>query len=582
MSISVILRRVAIRGMSISLMLSPCVVLRSGAVGPDGSYSGCSELPLLKDQSACQRHLQEYTTRITVIPANSQNPVQLIDQPNTLYIFESLDSNGDQAVYVLPDRFNAPDNIAMVGNDPSVWPIIMGEYETVHYEKIFSLLTAVNPDSHYFFADLTFYTARLEADRPPDDPDYPNIEDYPDKRSVKLDENPVNSLDFRGAGHVTLKNVKVRHDSHFDLYSIKLVQLGCTSKQRYPKYEISDSIFELNVNLDEQIQHEKTVFFIECHESKAGIFLTVHNTTSILYSDIATNSVINADHNAKHHGVVISTRLFPADHLLRFVGSTCNTVIDHQGNDISQTQMGSIDSTNEWMTGHALATGGFGLKCSDQAWGFTHSVLPEEPGEKPSGRYISRFAPLSYWRSQGQDLTCPDICVLSPPLSSSSPEPTNTLLPGMSTSSSILSTRASVNTTTTGMFTSGSPAPTSTMALTGAITPAVTTGTVTATSLPGRYNANQPDASRDSSDITDNLKVIIPTVAAGMIIGQVVTNLWYYHSRKIKNPEVRGVSKFLAITLGLGVPLLQKFIVSRAQTPEFDDEDILVDFSSDY
>ena len=532
MNIFFVVRRVTVWIASTFLMFVVYVAPQSGAIASGNNYSGCSRLPEQKDRNACYRHLQVYTTTITTVPANSPKPVHTINQPNTLYIFESLDSNGDQAVYILPDRFNAPDNVAMVGNDPDAWPLIMGESETVPYEKIFSLLRAVDPDSHYFFADLSFYTAREEADRPPDDPDYPNIEDYPDidpgKRSVQLDENPVNSLDFRGAGHVTMKNVKVRHDSHFDLDSIKLVQLGCTSKQRYPRYVISDSIFELNVFLDTEIDHEKSVFFIECHEDKAGITLTVKDTTSILYSDIATNSVINVDHHAKKHGVVISALLAPASHLLRFVDSTCNTVIDHQGNDVSRTQMGSIDSTNEWMTGHALATGGFGLKCSDQAWGFAHSVLPEEPGEEPSGRYISRFAPLSYWRSQGQDLTCPDICVLSLPLSPS-PEPTGTLLPGMSTSPSILSTRASVNTTTAGMFTSGSPAPistqalSSTMALSSTITPASITGTVTATSLPSQ-NSAQNSASRsaenaDSSDMTDNLKVVIPTVAAGLIIG---------------------------------------------------------------
>ena len=540
MNISVNLRRVAIRGVPISLMFSACAVLQSGAVDvPDNNYSSCSQIPLLKDRSACQRHLQEYTTRITIIPANSQNPVLLIDQTNTLYIFESLDSNNYQAVYVLPDQFRAPDNIAMAGNDPQVWPIIMGQSETLPLDRKFALMSAVNPDSHYYFADLSFHTGRPggvslshfsgsgSAEGDGSGKGDGSAEGDPDKRSVLAEESPRNSLDFMGAGHVTLKNVKVRHDTIYEEDINSLVHLGCTSQQRYPKYTITNSIFELPAAFNNLVKYEKSVFFIECHEEHAGITLTLQNTTSILYP--VTYGV--GPHATKHYAEVMDVRLFPADKLLRFTGSTCNSVVDPRGNDISEAHIGSIRSTNVWLTGLPLATGGIGFKCHSQAWGWAHSVLPEEPGESPSGHYISRFAPLSYWNSQGEDLTCPHICTVSSSMTVTPPSSTDTEPSEESTLPSRQPTQASTN----------------------------------STSIPEKHGSGQGD--RVSSDA---LKVVLPVVAGGLILDQIVTHLWYYHSGSIRHPQARRVNKVLATALGLGLPLVQQLIAKKMRAQKIE------------
>ncbi|WP_252176366.1 hypothetical protein [Endozoicomonas sp. 4G] len=521
--------------------------------------SNCSELTRSIDKKVCRQHLPVFeklirekntqtspttastgstptpeTVRIIKIAARTTRPgLGLFEtsQP-TLFIFdaEQVPGKGQQAIYELPlpeaasgsdglNSFRLPENSAFVGNRTDVLPefVIVGGIEK-HY-----VMSAPDNDSVYYLANIevnsrnplstggsSATTSRGESGPTPTTK--PHI--------------PAGILDLKGAGIFIADNVKIVLDPADNRGVIKPVKLGCTRSSDMGSgehfiYRFTHSEFDLLQGIQGETHRQNAAVNVECSEKTGQVHLTMKNTKTVI--TVPTDAPTPAFPESS--GVLFSFSLSPRENVLRFVDSTCNSVVDQHGNDLS------VDSANPWDPDHYIGgiwhinhcsdihtiDGAFGLKNNDLAWGLITFDHADQDSCSSTSRksYRAGYAAANVWSAAGVDVACN--CTM----------PTSASSTSSASSSSPYTTQAPILVDDAGNSTS--------------------------------LIMNNTGAALKRSEVPENSSSLTPLyLGLGLSLGDLtITQAWFHLSKRIQQARVRHTSQVLALVFGLGLPALQ-------------------------
>ncbi|WP_422137589.1 hypothetical protein [Endozoicomonas sp. ALC020] len=490
------------------------------------AYSSIS--PNSSLSTAPSTYLIDETFNIRKISATTKrlgHEIFRTDDP-TLFIFdaEQVPGKGQPAIYELPlkggvsgssgsvNSFQLPNNSAFVGNGATVRPqfVIEGGIQS-HY-----VMSAPNNDSVYYLANIEIDSRnpRKKAVRSTTAPTgYPAVTTPTSKAHI-----PAGVLNLKGAGIFFADNIKVVLDPADNQDDIDLVKLGCTNsadrkgtEERFI-YRFTETKFDLQKSLKDVTHFQNAALSVDCDEKTGYVELTMKDTTTVIF--VPTKTLLPRPTHS--NGVVFSMNLAPREDVLRLDKSTCNSVVDQHGNDLS------VDLTNKFHPDHYMGgvrgvnycsdikimQGAFGIKDIEEAWGLIvvdHTDM-HSCSTALDKRYQLGFAPVSAWSKAGFDVACN--CTMPTSISFSS-FPTYPY-------------------TTQVAYTSP-------------------------TQIPGK-GALAID-SNGTRGLTELEKAGIGIAA--VTLDQVITHSWFYLSNRIKQAWIRHTSQVLAATLGLGIPAIQ-------------------------
>ncbi|WP_422133180.1 hypothetical protein [Endozoicomonas sp. ALD040] len=477
------------------------------------------------------------TVEIRKISATAEPLGQEVFKTNnvpTLFIFDAEQSSGEgqPAVYELPlepisrgfrtiDSFQLPDNSAFVGNNADILPeFVIGRGKYHHF-----MMSATHNNSVY-------YLANIEIDsRNPLDTGRGSAKGQPFTTATTQNHTPLGIMDLRGAGIFFADNIKVVIDPADSDMRIGPVDLGCTNyadgvgTEENFIYQFIHSEFDLSKADQGSRRGQNAALSVRCLQKKGQVKLTLKNTETVLSVPTGRTATVSP----KSSSVLFYISLWDRENVLSFVDSTCNSVIDQLGNDLSidpdnpsdpDHYMGHVFSSNH-CSGIKMINGAFGLKDREQAWGWVSA--PELVGKRScwaanKKAYKAGFASVSEWSSAGSNVACH--C-------------------SMPTSTSSISNTSVSSFTTSSYTTQVSPALTSDVVDTGALV------------------MNRTDAAglKALEKLTTGEKVC---VGAGVFLAdQIVTQSWFHLSKRIRQAWIRHTSQALAITFGLGFPAFQ-------------------------
>ncbi|WP_448216549.1 hypothetical protein [Endozoicomonas sp. 2B-B] len=439
-----------------------------------------------------------------------------------MFIFdaEQVPGKGQPAIYELPlkggvsgssgsvNSFQLPNNSAFVGNGTTVRPQFVIEGGILsHY-----VMSAPNNDSVYYLANIEIDSRnpRKKAVRSTTAPTGSPVTTPTSKAHI-----PAGVLNLKGAGIFVANNIKVVLDPADNQDDIDLVILGCANSadrkgtEEHFIYQFTETIFDLRKSLKEVKRFKNAALNVDCNEKTGHVELTMQDTTTVIF--VPTEPLLARPPHS--NGVVFSMNLSPRENVLRLDDSTCNSVVDQHGNDLS------VDLTDLFRPYHYMGVfrggsdcsdikrihGAFGIKDREEAWGLIdvdHTDLHRCSTE----RYQLGFAPVSAWLKAGLDVAC------------------NCTMP----------TSVSFSSFPTYLYTTQV---------------AYTSHTL----IPGK-GALSID-SNGTKGLTELEKAGIGIAA--VTLDQAITHSWFYLSNRIKQAWIRHTSQVLAATLGLGIPAIQ-------------------------
>ncbi|MGI9275084.1 MAG: hypothetical protein ACR2PT_09615, partial [Endozoicomonas sp.] len=367
------------------------------------SYTSCNDPDLQgANRTACQKHFKHEThiNGIKVIPHNlTQITRDIIDgtelpsnQSNqTLYIFESIDAQGEVTEYDLWSGFKMPSMSTFAGNlDSGQLPRLTTLIENTDpnlMPNTASVITAESSTGDYWLADLEVDSGG--------------------------DHSPQTVLKLGGARSVSLNNVTVVRDPAENIMGIRAIELGCRDStysggNPTPRYEIIDS--EIDLTLTHPTGHKNpgdAITVKNCEGAGRRADLRISNTLVVIddrtsgSGDSLTPSptpessgsvfFINGDDRGNHT-------------LVNFLpGSTCNRVENIHGEDISSTHMGLIQGELD----DQLVIGVVGLS-NGNGWGW--DTVTTTPVIRHGNTYYGILRPADEWYAAGRcdDLSCND------------------------------------------------------------------------------------------------------------------------------------------------------------------------------
>ncbi|WP_422474661.1 PT domain-containing protein [Endozoicomonas sp. ALB032] len=503
----------------------------------DTDDSRCSELASEVDKKVCDYHLSAFEALIRekndqISPATSYSTASPSASPipetvkiikisattrldkevfetsiPTLFIFDAQSPGQEHpAVYELPltvpdsgddirgvKSFQLPDNSAFVGNSKDIRPefVIEGGIQN-HY-----VMSAPNNDAVY-------YLANIEIDsRNPLDRGSSSVTAALDSTGKEI-HKPFGVLELKGAGIFVADNIKVVLDPADYRKTLQPVKLGCTNfadgrgTEETFVYRFTDSEFDLLQGLKKTKYGLHAAISVSCYQQTGQVRLTMRNTTTVIF--VPPGDPISS--YAPGSGKLFSIYLWPRDNIMRFVGSSCNSVVDQFDNDLSISSadpsyrdlyMGDIYTS--FCTEINMIQGAFGLKDRELAWGWILTDYNSNYGCNPAVKktYRPRYASLSEWSKAGVEVTA------------------NCTMP---TSTSI--TRVPY-------------------------------------AIVGADALEKNDAS--AAGLTPGQ--IAGIGLAAVFVDQVITQGWFYLSHQIRQDWIRHTSQALAATLGVGLPVIQ-------------------------
>ncbi|WOG29697.1 hypothetical protein [Endozoicomonas sp. 8E] len=555
--------------------------------GPTGSavfkeFSSCSGLTSIVDKDVCSYHLSAFkalireknsqvspttsssvayssispnsslstvpgtysiseTVRIRKISATTKRLGQEIFRTNypTLFIFdaEQVPGTGQPATYELPLRgggssygsvnsFQLPDNSAFVGNGTDILP----EFVIEGGSRSHFVMSAPHNHSVYYLSNI-----EVDSRNPRKKAVGSKITPtgHPVTTPASKAHIPAGILDLKGAGIFVADNVKVVLDPADNQADIDPVILGCSNyadrkgTEESFIYRFTHTEFDLLKSLEGVTHFQNAALNVDCKEKTGHVELTMQNTKTVIFVPTKTLLPRPTDSN----GVLFSLSLWPRENVLRLVDSTCNSVVDQRGNDLS------VDLTNLLHPDHYMGgvrgvsycsdikimQGAFGIKDREEAWGLIvvdHTDL-HSCSTALDKRYQLGFAPVSAWSKAGFDVACN--CTMPTSISFSS-FPTYPY-------------------TTQVAYTS-------------------------LRQIPGK-GALAID-SNGTKRLTELEKAGIGIAA--VTLDQAITHSWFYLSNRIKQTWIRHTSQILAATLGLGIPAIQLLLKCKSGLKKVDME----------
>ncbi|WP_257254018.1 hypothetical protein [Endozoicomonas sp. SESOKO3] len=533
--------------------------------GSTGSYrytevSGCSEFTSRVDRDVCSHHLSVLKDLIrkknnqvsSTRPSPSASPIPetvkirkisgitsrldyevLRTFHPTLFIFDAERSSekGQRAVYELQlsepvtgssgrvNSFQLPDNSAFVGNGTDILPefVIRGSAGNQY------VMSATRNDSVYYLANIEINSRNpIKAGRSTATVTTGNAGATPTRKYHTL----AGILDLKGAGLFVADNIRVVLDPANSNRRIKPVNLGCTDDadgigpEEHFVYRFMHSEFALLQGVQGSRYAQPAAMNVECDQKTGQVQLTMKNTKTVI--SVSSEMDTLTPGSSRNSGVLFSISLSSRENVLSFVDSTCNSVVDQHGNDLSIDTarlsdpdhfMGRVyDST--YCSDIKMINGAFGLKEREQAWGWIPFKYPDQhPCSSDSEkRYRAGFAPVSAWSSAGFDVACH--CTM--PTSASS-----------------------------------------------TVSPSTTQAAYTPPEL--IYDVGHPEGLVMNNTVTAELKGLgalenLTTlekmgVGAALLLGdQTFTQIWFHLSKRIRQAWIRRTSQVLATILGLGIP----------------------------
>ncbi|WP_252176365.1 hypothetical protein [Endozoicomonas sp. 4G] len=415
------------------------------------------------------------------------------------------------------NSFQLPDNSAFVGNSIDILPefVIEGDIKN-HY-----VMSATNNNSVYYLANIEI-DSRDPLNRSRSATTVAT--EYPGTTPTKPRYRPGGTLYLRGAGIFFADNIKVVLDPVDSGTRVESVELGCTDSddefgaEEQFVYRFINSEFRLLHGVKGPLSHNNAALDVRCSQKTGQVRLTMKNTKTVI-------SVLNRTPtlaSSQGSGVLFSISLSPRENVLSFVDSTCNSVVDQAGNDLSVNSanpwhsdkfMGSVYYDSSYCPDIKIINGAFGLKDGELAWGWIPFKFPDQHpcSSDNEKRYRAGFASVSAWLSAGVDVACH--CASSTSTSSTvSPQPAYTsamLFHDEGNTSRLIMNH---------------------------------TGTLVSKRLGPLEN------------LTTWEKIGVGFGIAGELA---VTQVWFHLSQHIKRAWIRYTSQALAATLGLGLPMLQ-------------------------
>ncbi|WOG29698.1 hypothetical protein [Endozoicomonas sp. 8E] len=453
----------------------------------------------------------------------------------TLFIFDAEQSSGEEqpAVYELPlktisrghrtiNTFQLPDDSAFVGNSADILPeFVIGRGKHHHF-----MMSATHNNSIYYLANI-----EIDSRNPLDDKGAGFARGQPYTTPTTQNHTPFGIMDLRGAGIFVADNIKVVMDPADSDMRIGPVDLGCSNyadgfgTEENFVYRFMHTEFDLSQGEQGPTRGQNAALSVRCLQKKGQVQLTLKNTKTVISVPTGRTTTVSP----KSSSVLFYISLWPRENVLSFVDSTCNSVVDQLGNDLSidpdnpsdpEHYMGRVFSNN-YCSGIKMINGAFGLKDREQAWGWVPAA--EHIGKHrcwaaDKKAYHAGFASVSEWSSAGYDVACN--CSM----------PTST--------SSILNT--SVSPFTTSYYTTR-------------VSPALIPDVGDTAALV--MNKTDAEGLKAFEKLTMWQKV---GVGAGVFLAdQLVTQPWFHLSKRIRQAWIRHTSQALAITFGLGFPALQ-------------------------
>ncbi|WP_252176364.1 hypothetical protein [Endozoicomonas sp. 4G] len=440
----------------------------------------------------------------------------------TLFIFDAEQSpgKGQPAVYELPlpesasgsrrstGSFHLPVNSAFVGNGANILPefVIEGGIQN-HY-----VMSATDNDSVYYLANIEIDSRSL-LDKSGSSTTAPTA--HSGSTPTTLYHRPAGVLDLRGAGIFVADNIRVVLDPADNKRRVDPVAVGCRKyadgrgTEELFIYRFTHSEFDLLKNTHRATDLQSAAMNVECPMESGRVRLTMKNTKTVI--SVPTETDGPTPGLPKSSGVLFFISLWPEENILSFVDSTCNSIVDQFGNDLS------IDSANPSDPDHYMGSvldpdycsnvkmiqGAFGLKDRDQAWGWIPVTHPERKGcwalyEKS---YQAGFASVDVWSKAGVEVSC--------------------------------------NCTTT--------------------TCAPSTTLLSTTQIPYAMPAADALVKNNNTDTKAGLTVGEKAgIGVGaLVLDQGIAHTWFYLSNRIRQAWIRRTSQVLAATFGFGFPALQ-------------------------
>ncbi|WP_257255046.1 hypothetical protein, partial [Endozoicomonas sp. SESOKO3] len=461
----------------------------------------------------------------------------------TLFIFdaEQLSGKGQRAVYELPltvpvtgrlrgvKSFQLPDNSAFVGSRIDILPVFVIEGGTQnHY-----VMSAPYNDSVYYLANI-----EIDSRNPLDTraSSATATTGYPDKTPTKQDHIPAGILYLRGAGIFVADNIRVVLDLADNHRSVQLVELGCINfsdgrgTEEFFVFRFMHSEFDLLQSVPGSKDTQSAALNVRCFQKKGQVQLTMRNTKTIVF--VPTETVTPTPGLPTGSGVLFSIILWPRENVLSFVDSTCNSVVDQFGNDLT---IGSAypsdpdyymgDVWGSYCTDVNMVQGAFGLIDREQAWGWILGDTGEHGCESSLEKtYRTGFASVSAWSSADFDVAC------------------NYAVPtAISSASSFLSASSSASLYTTQVAYTSSKLITDADNTSGPVISIAGTAELRGFEVPEKTPT-----------------WVKASIGAGLFLGGLaITQTWFHCSKRIKQTWIRYTSQALAATLGLGLPALQ-------------------------
>ncbi|WP_257287103.1 hypothetical protein [Endozoicomonas sp. SESOKO2] len=545
----------------------PCYSFSTGGSSGSSTFTEvkyCSELPESVDRVVCSHHLPIFKNLIReknnqVSPTTSSG-VHLIHPPisekvrirkisattskldneifatthPTLFIFDAERSRGkgQPAIYELQlsdpgtgsptkvSSFQLPDNSAFVGNGEDILPefVIEGGIQN-HY-----VMSAPHNDSVYYLANI-----EVDSRNPLDSGSSSTAAatGYPATTPTTKNHIPQGVLDLTGAGIVVADNIKVVLDPADSESKVQPVQLGCTNfahergAEEYFVYRFTHSEFNLQKGAHRLAGSENAALNVACHQATGQVQLTMRDTNTVI--SVLTETDPSASGLHLSSGVLFSMRLWLREDVLRFVDSTCNSVVDQFGNDLSIDSATPLDPDHymgdirgSYCTDVNMVQGAFGLKDREQAWGW---ILGDNTGELGCASslektYRTGFASVSAWSTAGFEVACNGTM---PTSVSTTFSPDTTQLSNVSqiTNASHISAR-----------------------------------------VVGNKSALAINSDR-TEGLTEEQRTVLGACVGFFLLDQVITQVWYFYSNYITQARTKYISQVSAAVLGFGLPLFQ-------------------------
>ncbi|MGI9275083.1 MAG: hypothetical protein ACR2PT_09610 [Endozoicomonas sp.] len=392
----------------------------------------CNQIPSGHDRDACKRHYRDHHHNVYIIDQNQTDlsRVDFNDKGRSLFLFDSVDSNGSVIEYSLPRPLTLPLHTTLAGNlkgnkRPRLTPKALDMFTVIEY-----IIGGKELTGDYFLEDI-------EVD--------PKGETH--SRSV---------LGFIGVNRVYLNNVVI-HAEKPGQYVRTAIELGWKHNPVFPARNQSVEIYNSEVVLPFATVTgtipRGAIDISGCATEGSQLNLTAKNNIIRIDDGSGLSTRVPTPTPSSAPGVSFGRKLVfeirPDNHCtgasLHFnSGSTCNRVINQRGEDISEGHMGEVTGQ---IGREDLITGVFGLS-NGLGWGW-------RPSDSSQGTFVPELESWCYWQqNQGANLSCPGSSVITPACTST--VAAMTAVSATPTESSIAAT--TLSTYPSGESTSGTPA----------------------------------------------------------------------------------------------------------------------------